>query len=138
MSIQGTLWTAEDINAVFDQDSQHVCILQSSVAIKHSVIKDKPIKDLLGNIGSLLAKKLFDRLYSGDKSKIPSINYLGAKPTALSKSIVLTLGMQRTMSLKQIVYTVGKATSDVSLWLETLTGPCLDQLYALLISSIVV
>ncbi|KAJ2970991.1 hypothetical protein NUW54_g12606 [Trametes sanguinea] len=59
-----SLWAAEDIDAVFDQDPQRVCILQGPVAAKHSIIKDEPIKDLLGNITSKLVEKLVERLYN--------------------------------------------------------------------------
>ena len=71
---QDLLWAAEDIEAVFDQDPQrHVCILQGLVAARHSIVKDEPIKDLLGNITSLLTKKLLDRLCGGDESKASRI-----------------------------------------------------------------
>ena len=50
-----------------------MCILQGPVAVKHSKVKDEPIKDLLGNITSLLTKKLLDRLCGGDESKASRI-----------------------------------------------------------------
>ena len=54
-----------------------VCILQDPVAAKHSKIKDKTIKDLLGNINFSLINKLLEHVYGSDTSKIPTINYLG-------------------------------------------------------------
>lgn len=112
--------------------------MQGPVAVKHSIIKDEPIKDLLGNITDLLAKKLLDRLYEGDESKVPVIDFLGAKPAALPETITTTLGVERSMTEKQIVYTVGKSLPETSLWLETLAGPRLDWLRALLITPITV
>ncbi|KAF7310888.1 Fatty acid synthase [Mycena chlorophos] len=53
-----SLWAAEDIDAVLDQDQQRVCILQGPMAVKHSNVKDEPIKDLLGNIHNELAQRL--------------------------------------------------------------------------------
>ncbi|KAI0342734.1 fatty acid synthase [Trametopsis cervina] len=133
-----SLWAAEDIDAVFDQDPQRVCILQGPVAVKHSVVKDEPIKDLLGNITKLLAQKLLDKLYAGDESKVPTLDYLGAKPVALAESVVASLGAGRTISDKQIVCNVGSALPETSLWLETLAGPQLNWLRALLITPIIV
>ena len=70
----------EDIEAVFDQDPERVCILQGTVAAKHSKVKDEPIKDMLGNINSSLVDRLFQRVYNGHVSKVPTIDYLGPKP----------------------------------------------------------
>ena len=36
-----SLWQAEDIDAVLDQDPQRVCVLQGPVAVKHSTIVDE-------------------------------------------------------------------------------------------------
>jgi enoyl reductase-like protein len=55
---------------VFDQDPQRVCILQGPVAAKWSVVKDEPVKDLLGNINKTLIKRLLERKYGGDASTI--------------------------------------------------------------------
>ncbi len=49
----------EDIDAILDQDPQRVCVLQGPIAVKHSPVKDVPIKDLLGTL--LLVDKLVDR-----------------------------------------------------------------------------
>ncbi|KIM75602.1 hypothetical protein PILCRDRAFT_798953 [Piloderma croceum F 1598] len=77
-----SLWPAKDIGAIFDWDPQHVCILQGPVAVKHSKVKDKPIKDLLGKIYSTLVNKLVQCVYKGNVSKIPTVDYLGPEPEA--------------------------------------------------------
>ncbi|KAK7027725.1 hypothetical protein R3P38DRAFT_3520793 [Favolaschia claudopus] len=77
------LWAAEDIEAVFDQDPQRVCILQGPMAVKHSKIKDEPIKDLLGNINSALIQLLLDFRYGGDANKVPTVDYLSIAPAAV-------------------------------------------------------
>ncbi|KAF7792929.1 hypothetical protein EIP86_004032 [Pleurotus ostreatoroseus] len=122
-------WTAEDIDAVFDQDPQRVCILQGPVAVKHSIKKDEPIKELLGNVVDGLAKKLLDRVYGGDLSKVPTVDYLGPKSVALPENTLSVLGVQRTMSEKEIVYQAPR---------DTLTGPRLDWLRALPVSPTIV
>jgi fatty acid synthase subunit alpha, fungi type len=88
---------AEDIEAVFDQDPQRVCILQGPVAVNHAKVKDEPIKDILGNITSALVDKLVGRVYGGDSSKIPTIDYVGAKPDAVPQLETLA-GSQLTWS----------------------------------------
>ncbi|KAI0749711.1 fatty acid synthase [Daedaleopsis nitida] len=127
-----SLWAAEDIDAVFDQDPQRVCILQGPVAVKHSTVKDEPIKDLLGNITSMLVDKLVDRLYGGDKSKIPSIEYLSAGPRVVRSTIT------SAVSGNTATYVVGQSLPDTSAWLETLAGTELNWLHAFLTSATIV
>jgi hypothetical protein len=53
-----------------------VCLYPSGpVAVKHTEVKDKPIKDLLGNVNSTLVDKLVQHVYNGDVSKIPTVDY---------------------------------------------------------------
>lgn len=130
--LQDSLWAAEDIDAVFDQDPQRVCILQGPVAVKHSKVKDEPIKELLGNITSMLVDKLVDRLYGGDKSKIPSIEYLSTSPPIARPSIA------PAVSGNTATYVVGQSLPDTSAWLETLAGTELNWLHAFLTSKTIV
>jgi fatty acid synthase subunit alpha len=104
------------------------------VAAKHSKIKDEPIKDLLGNINSSLVNKLLERVYGGDTSKVPTIDYLGPQLEALPR---LT-GMERIVARDSVTYTLGDNLPDVSPWLETLAGPDLNWLRALLTSVTIV
>lgn len=126
------MWQAEDIDAVFDQDPQRVCILQGPVAVAHSKIKDEPIKDMFGNITKDLIKKLLDRYYDGDASTVPTIDYLAPSPTpptTLAKSI---------KAKGCLTFNVPTPVPDTGLWLENLAGPHLGWLRALLTSSIIV
>ncbi|GKZ29581.1 putative PKS/NRPS-like protein biosynthetic cluster [Aspergillus brasiliensis] len=45
-----SLWQAEDIDAVVDQDAERVCILQGPVAVQYSVRRDQPAKEILDDI----------------------------------------------------------------------------------------
>ena len=126
------MWQAEDIDAVFDQDPQRVCILQGPVAVAHSKVKDEPIKDMFGNITKDLINKLLDRYYDGDVSKVPRIDYLAptpAPPSTLVKS---------TKAKGNLTFHVPTPVPDTGVWLENLAGPHLSWLRALLTSSTIV
>ncbi|KAH9856627.1 fatty acid synthase [Lenzites betulinus] len=127
-----SLWAAEDIDAVFDQDPQRVCILQGPVAVKHSKVKDEPIKDMLGNITSALVQKLIARLYDGDESKIPTVEYLAPVPRVVPPVIAPTITDNHS------VYEVGQTLPETSAWLETIAGPELSWARALLTSTTIV
>lgn len=119
---------------MFDQDPQRVCILQGPVAVKHSKMKDEPIKDMLGNINAGLVEKLLQTQYGGDTSKVPIVDYLGAHPASSSLPKYVT----RNFKGDEIVYSIGSIIPDTAVWLETLAGPKLNWLRALLTSITVV
>lgn len=133
-SRQDSLWAAEDIEAVFDQDPQRVCILQGPMAVKHSKVKDEPIKDLLGNINSALVQRLLVARYAGDESKVPTVDYLSAKPAALP----VVPNLKCTKMSSEVVYEFGSVLPESSAWLDTLSGPDLSWLRALATSPTVV
>ncbi|EIN09976.1 fatty acid synthase [Punctularia strigosozonata HHB-11173 SS5] len=129
-----SLWAAEDIEAVFDQDPQRVCILQGPVAAKHATIKDEPIKDMLDNITSLLVDKLVERQYAGDKSKIPTVDYLGSAPAVAS----FPAGVNATRDENSVSFSIGSDVPSTEAWLEALAGHKLSWLRAFLASTTVV
>ncbi|KAK8107067.1 fatty acid synthase subunit beta [Apiospora kogelbergensis] len=45
-----SLWQSEDLNAVFGQDPERVCILQSPVAVRYSTRDDQSSKEILDEI----------------------------------------------------------------------------------------
>ncbi|THV07258.1 fatty acid synthase [Dendrothele bispora CBS 962.96] len=129
-----SLWAAEDIEAVFDQDPQRVCILQGPVAVKHSKAKDEPIKEILGNINTSLIDRLLERKYSGDTSKVPVVDYLAARPVQPSSLSLVS----STVGDKEIVYQLAKQLPDTNAWLDTLAGSELNWLHALISSTVIV
>ncbi|GAA93988.1 uncharacterized protein L969DRAFT_81472 [Mixia osmundae IAM 14324] len=80
-----SLWQAEDIDAVFDQDPQRVCILQGPVAAKYCTKINEPVKTMLGDIERSLTASVIERFYAGDESKIPVVDYIAAAPALASK-----------------------------------------------------
>ncbi|EPS98652.1 hypothetical protein FOMPIDRAFT_1051298 [Fomitopsis schrenkii] len=133
-----SLWAAEDIEAVFDQDPQRVCILQGPVVVEHATKKDEPIKEMLDNITALLIYKLAQRLYGGDLSRVPIVNYLSTRPSPLPEAVVALLAVERAIASNAITYSVGSALPEVSTWLEILAGPHQHWLRALLPSTTIV
>ncbi|KAF9467993.1 fatty acid synthase [Collybia nuda] len=129
-----SLWAAEDIEAVFDQDPQRVCILQGPVAAKGSIIKDEPVKELLGNINKSLIERLLKRKYHGDESTIPTIDYLATQPKLASSLI----SVERSESKGDVTYEVSDVLPDTSMWLDILGGDQLGWLRALLTSPTIV
>ncbi|KAI6168120.1 hypothetical protein EDD17DRAFT_746406 [Pisolithus thermaeus] len=129
-----SLWAAEDIDAVFDQDPQRVCILQGPVAVKYSTVKDEPIKDLLGNINAKLVDRLLALSYSGDLNEVPTIDYLAPEP---EEPDVLE-DVEVAGNSKRIIYKVGSDLPDVSDWLDLLSGSELNWLGALIRSRTIV
>ena len=70
-----------------------MCILQGPVAAKWSVVKDEPVKDLLGNINKTLIKRLLERKYGGDESAVPTVDHLAVASqvaAGLPASVVCT------------------------------------------------
>ncbi|TFK27788.1 fatty acid synthetase alpha subunit [Coprinopsis marcescibilis] len=129
-----SLWAAEDIDAVFDQDPQRVCILQGPVAVKWSVKKDEPVKEILGNTNASLIQRLLERKYNGDVTSVPVVEYLSAPP----KRAASVAGVTRTASKDRILYEFGKTLPDSDAWLEVLAGPTLNWLQALVSSKTIV
>ncbi|EIW84299.1 fatty acid synthase [Coniophora puteana RWD-64-598 SS2] len=129
-----SLWAAEDIEAVFDQDPQRVCILQGPVAVKHSIVKDEPIKDMLGNITSNLIQKLLERSYGGDVANVPTIDYLAPEPASVS----IPAGVQPSKAASGVEFVVGDNVPDTNDWLNFLSGSKLNWLKALLTSVTIV
>jgi fatty acid synthase subunit alpha, fungi type len=89
---------------------------------------------MLGNINSSLVDRLIQRVYNGDVSKVPTVDYLGPKPEVLPK--LTSFG--KVQSGDEITYTLGDSLPDRSAWLQTLAGPNLSWLRALLTSDTIV
>jgi fatty acid synthase subunit beta len=128
------MWAAEDIEAVFDQDPQRVCILQGPVAAKWSMVKDEPVKDLLGNINKALIQRLLERKYGGDKFAVPtSIDYFAVQSKAVSKTLS---GVTRTGNF--VTFKFGSELPETESWFQALAGSEFNWLFALISSPTVV
>lgn len=81
-----------------------------------------------------MVEQLTKRVYGGDESKIPTIDYLGTQPT----SIPTISGVERVASANEVTYTIGNVLPEPSAWLETLAGPQLSWSRALITSPLIV
>ena len=122
-----SLGAAEDIDAVFDADPQRVCVLQGPMAAKFSTVVDEPIKELLGNIEGLLARKILEKYYDNDEGKVPVIDYIGARPALTESSLVSEAGSDGSRTIK-----VSRPLPSSEEWLENLAGPGVSWLRAAL------
>lgn len=102
--------------------------------MKWSKVKDEPVKDILGNVNKTLIERLLERKYKGDVSNVPVVDYLAPVP----KSTPSLVGVTRTVSGNQVTYEVSDQLPDTNVWLETLAGPNLSWLRALLTSKTIV
>ena len=111
-----------------------MAILQGPVAVRHSVKKDVPIKEMLDNVVSGLVTKVLNHFYDGDESKIPVLDYLGVIPSLISP--IPGVGVFQTGNeVKLTMPATVPATED---WLKVLAGPELNWWHAFITSKFVV
>ena len=111
-----------------------MAILQGPVAVRHSIKKDEPIKEILDNVVSGLTAKILERYYGGDESKIPAIDYLGVKPApvpSLPSAHVLRTG-------DEVKLTPPVSLPSAEHWLQVLAGSELNWWHAIVRSEFVV
>ena len=135
MRPKDSLGAAEDIEAIFDQDPQRVCILQGPVAARGSIVKDEPVKEVLGNINNSLIERLLKLKYNNDKTSIPTVDYLGVRP---SEAPVDLDGVRRTESTAQVTYEIANVVPETASWLEFLAGAKLNWMHALITAPMIV
>jgi fatty acid synthase subunit alpha len=51
------------------------------------MVKDEPVKDLLGNINKDLVQQVLERKYGGDVSAVPTIDYLAVQSKDAPKTL---------------------------------------------------
>ncbi|CAO1616813.1 unnamed protein product [Jaminaea pallidilutea] len=137
-----SLWFAEDLDAVFDQDPQRVCILQGPVAVKYSKKVDEPLAEILGGIEDGIIERLLQKHYGGDVSKVPSVDYLGKTPRSLDVGLLSRFGISASTEQESgdlvRAYKLGSSLPKAQDWLEHLAGNDFTWLRALLCSVSVV
>ncbi|KAK0558477.1 fatty acid synthase alpha subunit Lsd1 [Tilletia horrida] len=115
---KNSLWQAEDLDAVFDQDPQRVCVLQGPVAARHATKVNESIKDILGGVEQRLIQLLLELLYDGDASKVPTVQYLSreAPPVDTARACeTLSIKYTQTQDDDRLIrrFALGSQTSVV-------------------------
>ncbi|KAF8299660.1 hypothetical protein DL93DRAFT_2102899 [Clavulina sp. PMI_390] len=133
-----SLWAAEDIGAVFNQDPQPVAILQGSVAVKHARVASQPTREMLRGVKQYVIKKLLETQYSGDESRVPTIDYTGSTAAAVVPGLAASYGAGVSTSGKKTMYKSGSSLPPTNEWPETLVGHKVHWLRALFCSENIV
>ena len=93
------------------------------------MVKDEPVKDLLGNINKALIQQLLECSYGGDKSAVPTIDYLAVQSTAAPKTLP---GVTRTEAGDSVSFKFGSKLPETESWFRTFAGLELNWLFALI------
>ncbi|CAD6892303.1 unnamed protein product, partial [Tilletia caries] len=138
-----SLWQAEDIDAVFDQDPQRVCVLQGPVAARHATKVDEPIREMLGGIEQKLIQLLLERFYDGNADKVPTVQYLSreAPLTETAQACnALKIKFAEVTSGDTVIrrFELGSQLPAHNQWLASLAGPNASWLSAILRKTSVV
>ena len=135
---QDALQAAEDIDAIFDQEPQRITILQGPVAVKHARVADRPIKEMLAGVEDYIIKKLLEEYYSDDESKVPYVDNIGSVPAKINPTLAISYGINIKSDKANMTYKFALSLPPVDEWLETLVGPKVTWLRALLRSENIV
>ncbi|KAJ2805127.1 fatty acid synthase alpha subunit Lsd1 [Coemansia guatemalensis] len=135
--LKDTLWQSEDLDSVVDQDPQRVYIQQGPVAAQYSTKVDEPVKDILDGIYHGHIAALVERLYGGNESDIPVVQYVGAEPIAVE--LPSSVAVQAADSER--IYKLSSENielPELDAWLQVLSGPQQSWLRALLTAPVIV
>jgi len=127
-----SLWQAEDLDAVVDQDPQRVAILQGPVAIRHSKIANQPVKEILDGIIKSHIKSIEARYYAN--RAVPNVEYLGGTPIPANVTEV-PANVKVEKDGNTMIYTLPAKEEDLpddKEWIEFISGPKYGWLRALL------
>ena len=108
---QNSLWVAEDIDAIFDRDPQRIAIMQGPVAVKHARVANRPIKEMLGGIKDYIVKKLLEKYYDNEESRVPYIDYVGSVPATINSTLASSYGINVTSDKISATYKSGSRLS---------------------------
>ncbi|KAF9215697.1 3-oxoacyl-[acyl-carrier-protein] synthase [Podila verticillata] len=139
-----SLWQAEDLSAVVDQDVQRTCILQGPAAVRYATKVDEPVKDILDGIFHSHIASLKERYYNNDDANIPQVEYFGGKPgrfesatKAISPLVKVSTDAEGRVALVE-TSTLESSLPQSEDWLEFLAGQDPSWFRALLTAPAVI
>jgi len=139
-----SLWQAEDLAAVVDQDVQRTCILQGPAAVRYATKVDEPVKDILDGIFHSHIASLKERYYNNNVADIPEVEYFGGKPSRYESSLKAVLPLVKVdLYENDKIKSVETSMLDSSLpkteeWLEFIAGQDPSWFRALLTTPAVI
>lgn len=133
-----SLWQSEDLEAVVGEDVQKTCILHGPVAAQFTTKVNEPIKDILDSIHNGHIARLLQDEYSGDESKIPTVEYFGGQLPSSVESV--PSGVSIESSGDKIIYRLNsqKSLPSNAEWLKLLAGNTLSWLHAFITTDRIV
>ncbi|KAG0363748.1 3-oxoacyl-[acyl-carrier-protein] synthase [Podila minutissima] len=139
-----SLWQAEDLSAVVDQDVQRTCILQGPTAVRYATKVDEPVKDILDGIFHSHIASLKERYYNNNDASIPQVEYFGGKPgrfesatKAISPLVKISTDAEGRVALVE-TSTLESSLPQTEDWLEFLAGQDPSWFRALLTAPAVI
>lgn len=93
---------------------------------------------MLGGIEEQLVKKLLERRYNGDASKVPEVDYIGAQPVNESSTQLESYKIISTTEQDKQTYQISDSLPPTEEWLESLAGSQVGWFRALVTTPIVV
>ncbi|KAI8326430.1 hypothetical protein GQ54DRAFT_336614 [Martensiomyces pterosporus] len=134
--MKDAVWQSEDLNTIIDQDVQRVLVQQGPVAARYSTKVNESVKHILDGIYHGQIAALLEKYYGGDKSKVPTVEYLGVEPvvsTLPSSVITADSPSERVYYLP----TDEALLPDHNTWISTICGPRKSWLHALLTAPLI-
>jgi fatty acid synthase subunit beta len=138
-----SLWQSEDLEAVVGQDVGRTCILQGPMAVKYSKVVDEPVKDILDGIHNGHIAGLTKDVYGADESRIPVVEYFGAKPIAPLEGVDKIDGLTIAVDGNKVTYRLVSTSSqgvlpEADTWLRLLAGQSYSWRHALFTTEVFV
>ncbi|KAJ2669644.1 fatty acid synthase alpha subunit Lsd1, partial [Coemansia sp. RSA 1085] len=128
--MKDTIWQSDDLDSVFDQDPQRLLVQQGPVAAKYSTVIDEPVREILDSIYHGHINLLVERLYCGNKERIPFVESVAVEPL-VGSVIMQESDTERTFS-------INVELPDQDKWLRLLAGSSKNWLHALLTTPLIV
>ena len=93
---------------------------------------------MLGGVEDYIIKKLLEEYYSNDESKVPYVDYIGSVPAKINPTLAISYGIDVKSDKASKTYKFASSLPPADEWLETLVGPEVTWLRALLRSENIV
>ena len=99
------------------------------------MMKNEPVKDLLGNINKALIQWLLECKYGGNKSAVPTNNYLAVQCKPVPKTLPSITHAEVGNS---VTFKFGSKLPETESWFQTSAGSELNWFFAVISSPTVV